>query len=93
MSDALLIAAKFFAVMGILSATYAVVWERRMQRHRQPGVSYWQATIRKDGGWRREDLFTPDGLRIQRQASKYGVTAALVWVVALACWAAAIALR
>jgi hypothetical protein len=61
----------------------AVFNERRMHRHRQPGVSYAQATFRKDGGWRRTDLFTPVGLQYQRRASRYGVVGALLWILAL----------
>ena len=54
-----------------------------MHRHRQPGVTYSQATYRRDGGWRRTDLFTPDGLAYQRQASRYGVIGAALWILAL----------
>jgi hypothetical protein len=61
----------------------AVFNERRMHRHRQSGVSYAQATFRKDGGWRRTDLFTPVGLQYQRRASRYGVVSALLWILAL----------
>lgn len=71
------------AVGGTLSMAVAVYHERRMHRHRQPGVTYARATFRRDGGWRRADLFTPEGLRYQRQASKYGVTGALLWVLSL----------
>ena len=61
----------------------AVFNERRMHRHRQPGVTYAQATYRRDGGWRRTDLFTPEGLKFQRQASTYGVLGAALWILAL----------
>lgn len=61
----------------------AVLNERRMHRHRQPGVTYAQATYRRDGGWRRTDLFTPEGLAFQRRASKYGVLGAALWILAL----------
>lgn len=61
----------------------AVLNERRMHRHRQPGVTYAQATFRRDGGWRRIDLFTEEGLRYQRQASRYGVAGAALWILAL----------
>ena len=61
----------------------AVFNERRMHRHRQPGVSYAQATFRRDGGWRRADLFSADGLAYQRRASRYGVLGALLWILAL----------
>ena len=82
-----LLLARILAIAGTISAAYAVVWERRMQRHRQPGVSYWQATMRRDGGWRRDDLFAPEGLRHQRRASRYGLIGAALWVLALAAWA------
>lgn len=68
---------------GIAALIWAVVNERRMQRHRRPGVSYGQATLRRDGGWRREDLFTEDGLRYQRRASRWGVSGALMLVMAV----------
>jgi hypothetical protein len=61
----------------------AVFNERRMHRHRQPGVTYAQATYRRDGGWRRTDLFTPEGLGFQRRASTYGVLGAALWILAL----------
>ena len=61
----------------------AVFNERRMHRHRQPGVSYAQTTFRRDGGWRRPDLFSADGLAYQRRASRYGVVGALLWILAL----------
>jgi hypothetical protein len=63
-----------------------VLCERRMHRHRQPGVSYWAATLRRDGGWRRTDLFDPEGLRYQRRAARSGVAGAACWVAALAVW-------
>jgi hypothetical protein len=68
---------------GTISMAIAVFNERRMHRHRQPGVTYAQATFRRDGGWRRTDLFTPAGLGYQKQASRYGVLGALLWIVAL----------
>jgi len=61
----------------------AVLNERRMHRHRQPGVTYAQATFRRDGGWRRTDLFTPTGLEYQRRASRYSAFGALLWILAL----------
>jgi hypothetical protein len=61
----------------------AIFNERRMHRHRQPGVTYAQATYRRDGGWRRTDLFTAEGLAFQRRASKYGVLGAALWILAL----------
>ena len=61
----------------------AIYSERRMHRHRQPGVTYAQATFRRDGGWRRADLFTAQGLAFQRRASTYGVIGAALWVLAV----------
>lgn len=72
-----------FAVAGAAATLVAVLNERRMHRHRQPGVSYWSATWRRDGGWRRTDLFTTDGLRYQREAARWGWAGALLWVLAL----------
>lgn len=69
--------------IGILCLGWAVVNERRMQRHRQPGVTYAQVTLRKDGGWRRRDLFTDEGLVYQRRASSWGVLGAALLVAAL----------
>ena len=54
-----------------------------MHRHRQPGVTYAQATFRRDGGWRRTDLFTESGLQYQRRASRYGAIEILLWILAL----------
>ena len=70
-----------------MSMVTAVVYERLMHRHRQPGVTYTQATLRRDGGWRRTDLFTAAGLHFQRRASTFGVTGALLWVTGLLAWA------
>jgi len=67
--------------------------ERRMHRHRQPGVTYARATFRHDGGWRRTELFTPIGLQYQRQASRYGFTGLLLLMLALLVWAAIELLR
>ena len=64
----------------------AVYNERRMHRHRQPGVTYAQATYRRDGGWRRTDLFTPEGLAYQRQSARYGVIGAALWILALVAY-------
>jgi hypothetical protein len=77
------VALKILIAGGIAAIVWAVVNERRMQRHRRPGVSYRQVTLRRDGAWRREDLFTPEGLRYQRQASRWGVMGAGVLVVAI----------
>ena len=71
---------------GTASMAAAIYNERRMHRHRQPGVTYAQATFRLDGSWRRMDLFTPEGLRYQRRASIFGVTGAGLWVLGLLAW-------
>ena len=72
------------AIAGLAFAIRAIVAERRMQRHRRPGVSYWAATLRRDGGWQQADLFSDEGLVEQRRAARAGVTAAVLWVLALA---------
>lgn len=77
-----LVAWALFALGG-MSMVAAIVFERLMHRHRQPGVTYARATFRRDGGWRRDDLFLPQGLAYQRKASTFGVTGALIWVLAL----------
>lgn len=69
--------------LGALALGIAVGYERAMQRHRQSGVTYSQVTLRRDGGWRRSDLFTDTGLRYQRRASSFGVLGAWLLVVAL----------
>lgn len=74
-------------IAGTLLMGVAIYNERRMQRHRQPGVTYAQVTFRKDGGWRRGDLFTAEGLKYQRRASGFGVPGALLWVAATIVWA------
>lgn len=74
--------------LGVGAFVLAVREERKMHRHRQPGVSWRTATMRMDGGWRREDLFTADGLAHQRAASRYGVTGGALWIAALAMWIA-----
>ena len=71
---------------GALAAALAVRSERRMQRHRQPGVSYAAVTLRRDGGWRRTDLFTPEGLRHQARAARFGLMAVVCWALALVVW-------
>jgi len=76
------------AVAGGTSLIVAVFTERRMNRHRQPGVTYAQVTLRRDGGWRRADLFTAKGLQYQRGASRYGLAGALLLVMALIAWGA-----
>ena len=74
------------AVAGCACLATAVTYERRMQRHRQPGVTYADATLRKDGGWRRSDLFTPVGLQLQRKASLWGVTGGVLLLASIAAW-------
>ena len=74
------------AAAGFFSVGVAVAFERRMQRHRQPGVSYRDVTLRKDGGWRRADLFTTEGLELQRRAARFGWLGAVLWLIALAAW-------
>jgi hypothetical protein len=54
-----------------------------MHQHRQPGVTYAAATFRRDGGWRRADLFTKEGLEFQRKAARNGVIGGALWIVAL----------
>lgn len=80
--------AGLLAGVGVAALGIAVGFERRMHRHRQPGVSYRTATFRRDGGWRRDDLFTPVGLRLQRKASLWGVTGTLLLVASVAAWVA-----
>lgn len=75
--------AALLGAAGALLLGIAIYHERRMQRHRQPGVTYAQVTLRRDGGWRRADLFTEEGLRYQRRASGFGVPALLCWLLAL----------
>lgn len=86
--NAQLIVTSILGAAGLTSAALAIRSERRMQRHRQPGVSYAAVTLRRDGGWRRAELFTPEGLRHQRRASQFGITAAGLWLLALAAWVA-----
>jgi hypothetical protein len=74
------------AVLGLFCLGAAVMQERRMHRHRQPGVTYRQATFRRDGGWRRSELFTPEGLQCQRQASRWGVIGGVLLVAGLLAW-------
>ena len=72
-----------FGIAGIAAAIFAVMAERQMHRHRQPGVTYAAATLRRDGGWRRGELFTAEGLRHQARAARYGVSAAMLWLLSL----------
>ncbi|HEY0997706.1 MAG TPA: hypothetical protein VGD77_17075 [Gemmatimonadaceae bacterium] len=81
-----LLASVPLAAAGVMLLVTAVACERRMHRHRQPGVSYADATLRLDGGWRRPDLFTAEGLRLQRRASRCGVTGAGLLLASLALW-------
>ena len=83
-----LLVSGLLALAGVALLGAAVVAERRMQRHRLPGVTYAQVTLRRDGGWRRADLFSPEGLRHQRRASLCGVTGAALLVASLAAWVA-----
>ena len=76
------------AVAGVVFLVAAIVHERRMHAHRQPGVTYARATLRRDGGWRRRDLFTEAGLRHQRRASLCGITGAALLLASLLTWAA-----
>lgn len=77
-------------MLGAGAFIIAIRHERLMQRHRLPGVSYRDVTLRRDGGWRRTDLFAPEGLVHQRRASMFGVAGVLCWVAALAVWTLAI---
>jgi hypothetical protein len=70
----------------MLFAGLAITSERRMHRHRQPGVTYAAATLRRDGGWRRADLFTPEGLKHQARAAGFGFVTVVCWVLALAAF-------
>jgi len=72
------------ALAGVIAAGVAIREERLMQRHRLPGVSYAAVTFRRDGGWRRSDLFSPEGLAHQRRAARAGAIAVAFWLVALA---------
>jgi hypothetical protein len=74
------------ALIGVAYLGAAVMHERRMQAHRQPGVTYAQATLRWDGGWRRGDLFTEAGLRHQRRASLCGITGAALLAASVLAW-------
>jgi len=81
-----LLMSSVFGVAGTVCASLAVRNERRMQRHRQPGVGYAAVTFRRDGGWRRADLFTPQGLEYQALASRFGLAGAALWGLALLAW-------
>ncbi|MBI4500649.1 MAG: hypothetical protein HY700_05760 [Gemmatimonadetes bacterium] len=75
------------AVAGCVAQAYAMACERRMQRYRLPGVSCWTATLRWDGGWRRADLFAPEGLALQRRASRFALRGVGWWTLAALSWA------
>lgn len=81
-----LFVASSLGLAGTISAGVAVWNERRMQRERHKDVSYARATLRLDGGWRRSELFTAEGLRYQALASRFGLTAAALWLAALLAW-------
>jgi hypothetical protein len=83
-----LLGSSILALLGLAFLAVAVVHERRMHAHRRPGVTYVQATLRPDGGWRRGDLFTEAGLHHQRRASLYGITGATLLVASIATWIA-----
>jgi hypothetical protein len=70
-------------LLGVVFMVIAVVNERRMHQYRQPGVTYAAATFRRDGGWRRAELFTEEGLAFQRKAARNGVIGGALWIVAL----------
>ena len=74
------------AAIGIALLGSAIWNERQMQRHRQPGITYRDVTLRVDGAWRRADLFTAVGLRYQRRASAFGLAGALCLLAALFAW-------
>ena len=81
-----LLASSVLALVAVAFFAAAVVHERRMHGHRRPGVSYRRATFRRDGGWRRGDLFTEDGLRHQQRASLYGITGAALLIASILAW-------
>jgi hypothetical protein len=72
---------------GFVAEGYAIACERRMQRFRLPGVSYWAATFRFDGGWQRTDLFAPEGLAVQKRAARFALWGVLLWTLAAVSWA------
>jgi hypothetical protein len=83
-----LVSSAALASLGLGFLCVAVVCERRMHAHCRPGVTYAQATLRRDGGWRRADLFTEAGLRHQRRASLFGVSGAGLLLAAILTWIA-----
>ena len=84
--SAQLTTASLLAAAGTILAGLAVLNERRMQRHRQPGVTYALVTLRRDGGWRRSELFTARGLAYQALAARFGLGATVLWGLALLAW-------
>ena len=74
------------AALGIALLASAIWNERQMQRHRQPGITYRDVTLRMDGAWRRCDLFTAAGLVYQRRASAFGLAGVLCLLAALVAW-------
>ena len=81
------------AMAGFVAEGRAVAYERQMQRHRLPGVSYWATTLRADGGWQRTDLFAPEGLAIQKRAARFGLMGVVLWALAALSWIAVLLLR
>jgi hypothetical protein len=71
------------AALGSVAVAVAIFYERRMHRFRQVGVSYVDATFRRDGGWQRTELFTAEGLEHQRRASRYALIGILFWIAGL----------
>jgi hypothetical protein len=75
-------------VAGLIMLAAGIWNERMMQRHRQPGVTYAQVTLRRDGAWQRADLFTETGLKHQRQASRLGFPGLALIALALGLYVA-----
>jgi hypothetical protein len=82
-----------FFVGAVVVVLIAVFHERMMHRHRRPGVSYWSATLRRDGGWRRSDLFDEQGLAHQRRAATWAMTASVFLLLGFLLLAANVAFR
>lgn len=74
---------KPLVVVGVFALALAVLNERRMQKHRRPGVTYGEVTLRKDGGWKRSDLFTEAGLAYQKTAARWGVIGTISLLAAM----------
>jgi hypothetical protein len=75
--------ARLLGAIGVSLVGVAIWHERQMQKHRQPGVSYRDVTFRRDGGWKRADLFTEQGLKHQRQASGWGFPGLALIIIAI----------